>query len=93
MNNSYRLGENVPFNVRAGKFGDNEDAAEHFGHLHAIMSDGVGVPEDGNDYTVGPWLTFDPKTETHTGNHAEAANRLLKDPNNAGFEVPRLAEI
>ena len=33
-------------------------------------------------------LTFDPKTELHTGDHAEAANALLKDPNNKGFEVP-----
>ena len=87
MNNSYRLGEQVPFNKKAGKFGDNSDAAEHFGRLHSIMKDGVGVPEDGAKYTVGPWLTFDAKTERHTGEHAEAANALLKDPNNKGFEV------
>ena len=37
MNNSYRLGEKVPFNARAGRFGDNTDAAEHFGRLHEIM--------------------------------------------------------
>ncbi|MEM9660579.1 MAG: Gfo/Idh/MocA family oxidoreductase, partial [Planctomycetota bacterium] len=30
MNNSYRLGEKVPFNAKAGRFGDNADAAEHF---------------------------------------------------------------
>ena len=88
MNNSYRLGEKVPFNKKAGKFGDNADAAEHFGKLHDIMGKGVGVAEDGNHYTVGPTLTFDPKAERHTGDHAEAANKLLKDPNNAGFEVP-----
>ena len=88
MNNSYRLGEKVPFNAKAGSFGDNKDAAEHFVKLHEIMRDGVGVPEDKAEYIVGPWLTFDPKTERHTGDHADEANKLLKDPNNPGFEVP-----
>jgi predicted dehydrogenase len=93
MNNSYRLGTQVPFNAKAGKFGDNADAHEHFMRLHAVMSDGVGLPEDGNHYTVGPWLTYDPATEQHTGDHADAANALLKDPNNPGFEVPTQAEV
>ena len=30
MNNSYRLGKKVPFNEKAGRFGDNKDALEHF---------------------------------------------------------------
>jgi len=93
MNNSYRLGEQVPFNAKAGRFGDNADAAEHFGRLHEIMRDGVGIPEDGAEYTVGPWLTFDPESETHTGEYAEAANTLLKDPNRSGFEVPELGKV
>jgi hypothetical protein len=42
MNNSYRLGTNVPFNAKAGKFGDNTDAHDHFMALHEIMRDGVG---------------------------------------------------
>lgn len=88
MNNSYRLGEDVPFNAKAGRFGDNADAAEHFAKLHHLMKDGVGVPEDGNHYTVGPWLTFDPQTERCTGEHAKTANQLLKDPNNKGFQIP-----
>jgi len=93
MNNSYRLGEKAPFNAKAGKFGDNADAAEHFMKLHEVMRDGVGIPEDKAEYTVGPWLTFDPKTELHTGDHAEAANALLKDPNNKGFEVPTIDSV
>ncbi len=93
MNNSYRLGEKKPFNAKAGQFGDNADASEHFMKLHEVMRDGVGIPEDKAEYTVGPWLTFDPKTERHTGNHAEAANTLLKDPNNKGFEVPTIDKV
>ncbi len=93
MNNSYRLGEKVPFNEKAGQFGDNKDAAEHFRRLHSIMRDGVGVPEDGAEYVVGPWLTFDPASERHTGDHAEAANLLLKDPNRKGYEIPEADKV
>jgi predicted dehydrogenase len=88
MNASYRLGKKVPFNARAGRFGDNKDAYEHFMKLHALMRDRVGVPEGGAEYTVGPWLTFDAKTERHTGEWAAEANALLKDKNRPGFEVP-----
>lgn len=93
MNNSYRLGEKVPFNAKAAKFGDNKEAAEHFLRLHEIMKDGVGIPENGAEYTVGPWLTFDPETELHTGEHAEAANALLQDENHPGFEIPSLTQV
>lgn len=88
MNNSYRLGETVPFNAKAGRFGDNADAAEHFAKLHEIMRDGVGIPENAAKYQLGPTLSFDPATERFVGEHAEAANRLLKDDNNPGFRVP-----
>ena len=36
MNNSYRLGKPVPFNAKAGRFGDDKDAYEHFMKLHEI---------------------------------------------------------
>ncbi|MBN1853325.1 MAG: Gfo/Idh/MocA family oxidoreductase [Pirellulales bacterium] len=93
MNNSYRLGVKVPFTAEAGKFGDNRDAYEHFMKLHEIMRDGVGLPEDGTEYIVGPWLTFDPSTERFVGNFSEEANVLLKDPNRAGFEVPTPTDV
>ncbi|MBL8810302.1 MAG: Gfo/Idh/MocA family oxidoreductase [Planctomycetaceae bacterium] len=93
MNNSYRLGEKVPFNAKAGKFGDNKEAAEHFLKLHSVMKDGVGIPENGAEYVVGPWLTFDPQSERHTGDHADAANQLLKDPNRPGYEVPAVDKV
>lgn len=93
MNNSYRLGTEVPFDAKAGRFGDRTDVAEHFEKLHAIMRDGVGIPADAADYRVGPMLSFDPATERHTGDHAEAANALLKAPNTKGFEVPDPARV
>lgn len=93
MNNSYRLGKLAPFNESASSFDGNADAQDHFGRLHSIMSNGVGLPEAGNDYTVGPWLTFDPETEKHTGSFAEEANALLKDPNRADYQVPTSASV
>ncbi len=93
MNNSYRLGSQLPFDAKAGRFGDRADVAGHFEKLHAIMRDGVGIPADGATYRVGPMLTFDPATERHTGDHAEAANALLKDPNTKGFEVPDATRV
>ncbi|NLY01649.1 MAG: Gfo/Idh/MocA family oxidoreductase [Rhodopirellula sp.] len=93
INNSYRLGKKVPFNEKAGRFGDNAEAHEHFMKLHAIMRDGVGVPEDGAHYIVGPWLNFDAETELFTGEHAAEANRLVKDPNRPGFEVPAADKV
>lgn len=92
MNNSYRLGKEVPFNKKAGRFGDDADAHEHFGKLHDLM-DNAGLAKDGEKYTVGPWLTFDPETETHVGPNAKKANALLQDDNNRGFEVPSLANL
>ncbi len=93
MNNSYRLGKKAPFNLKSGKFGDNPEAYEHFAKLHDVMSNGVGIPEDGNEYIVGPWVTFDPATERFTGDNAEAANVLLKDPNRPGFEIPAAKDV
>ena len=92
MNNSYRLGKEVPFNGMAAGFSDNPDATEHFLRLHEVMSKGVGVKE-GEKYTVGPWLAYDPQTERHTGEHAEAANALLKDNNREGFVVPSATDV
>jgi len=93
INNSYRLGEKVPFNAKAGRFGDNKDAAEHFMKLHEIIRDGMGVPEDKAEYVVGPWLSFDPKTERFTGERADEANKLVKDPNRSGFVVPEADKV
>jgi predicted dehydrogenase len=93
MNVSYRLGKKVPFNAKAGRFGDDKAATEHFLKLHSIMKDGCGVPEDRANYIVGPWLTFDPATERFTGDRADEANKLLRDPNNKGFQVPDVDKV
>ena len=45
----------------AAPVGDNQDAAEHFGKFHDIMANEVQVKK-GSKYTVGPTLTFEPKS-------------------------------
>jgi predicted dehydrogenase len=93
MNDSYRLGKKVPFNARAGRFGDNTAAHDHFMELHAIMRDGCGVPEDKAHYIVGPWLEFDGDSEVFQGEFASQANKLLKDENRKGFQIPDLQRV
>ena len=93
INNSYRLGKSAPFNAKAGRFGDNKDAYEHFMKLHEIMRDKCGLPEDKASYVVGPWLTFDPKTEKFTGEFAKEANELVRNPNRKGFEIPDMDKV
>mgnify|MGYP002396029392 CR=1 FL=1 len=88
MNISYRLGEKVPFNAQAGRFGDNDIAYEEFMKLHDIASDGMGIPQNGDEYVVGPWLRFDGEAEHFVGNRAEEANRLLADPRNYEYDIP-----
>lgn len=93
LNNSYRLGKKVPFNSKAGSFGDHQDASEHFEKLHNIMQNDVGIPANSEQYIVGPTLQFDPENERHVGEMAEQANKLMKAPNNQTFQLPSLATI
>ena len=88
MNTSYRLGEKVPFNAKAGRFGDNNIAFEEFMKIHDIATDGMGIPQDSTDYIVGPWLTFDGDNEVFVGDRSREANELLRDPRRAEFDIP-----
>ncbi|KAA5545897.1 Gfo/Idh/MocA family oxidoreductase [Roseiconus nitratireducens] len=93
MNNSYRLGSEVPFSAKPTDFGGNEDAVEHFGRLHRIMSDGVGLSAKDANYTLGPMLEFDPSSERFVGERSEEANVLLKDADNPGYEIPSVENV
>lgn len=93
MNISYRLGEKVPFNARAGRFGDNKLAFEEFMKIHEIIRDGMGVPVDQANYIVGPWLHFDGEAEHFVGEHSVEANKLLRDPRRAEFDIPSPASV
>ena len=86
-------GPQVPFNAKAGGFAGNSDAQEHFERLHEIMSKGVGVPDDARVRRRPVARRLIRKSERHTGDFADEANTLLKDPNRAGFEVPDVKDV
>lgn len=93
MNNSYRLGTEVPFSETASDFGGNQDAVEHFGRLHKMMADGAGLTAKNANYTLGPMLSFNADTESFEGDRSDEANRLLKDPDNPGYEIPSIKDV
>ncbi|MDD4108439.1 MAG: Gfo/Idh/MocA family oxidoreductase [Prolixibacteraceae bacterium] len=93
MNISYRMGEKVPFNAKAGRFGDNTIAFEEFMKIHDIVRDGMGVPVDLAEYNVGPWLEFDGEAEHFVGENSVEANRLLSDLHRPGFDIPSPASV
>ena len=73
----YPNGQYVYFNVRNVNYDGYQRQVENQYYF-----------EDGGKIIVGPWLTFDPETERHTGEFATEANELLKDANRPGFQVP-----
>jgi predicted dehydrogenase len=87
-NISYRLGQGKPGNYNEARkaVGDN---AEVVATLERIRDNcrAVGLPIDGMTYTIGEVLTFDPAAEKFTGEHAEAANKLLTREYRRPFEV------
>ena len=93
MNNSYRLGSKVPFSETASDFGGNQDAIEHFGRLHKVMSEGVGISGSDASYQLGPMLNFNAQTERFEGERADEANALVKDANNPGYEIPSVDAV
>ena len=85
-NISYRIGEPAaPAKARAecDKFEESKatwnDTVEH------LASNGVDLAVE--NPIVGPWLTFDPKTERFTGDHADEANALVKESYRAPYVI------
>lgn len=89
-NASYRLGEQVPFDVKAKKLGDNREVVETFENITRNLQ-GVGVMLEGASYQLGRTLTLDSQTERFTGDGAEQANAFLTRKYRAPFVVPEQA--
>jgi hypothetical protein len=85
-NISYRLGKPGQYDKARASIGDNTEAVAVIERIRD-NSKAVGVPVDKTIYTIGPTLTFDPATERFTGDHAEAANKLLTRDYRAPFIV------
>jgi hypothetical protein len=90
MNISYRLGQEKPFSEEVISFGNpmNQMVEEQFNWFHSVMRDGVGLNQNNTHYRVGPWLTFDSDSEKFTGEYANNANTLLRNPRRSGFDIP-----
>jgi predicted dehydrogenase len=86
-NISYRLGETAPYNAAAKRIGDNKQVVEAFANIAENLK-AVGVKLEETDYTVGPLLNFNAKTESFTGERADQANALLTRKYRAPYVVP-----
>jgi len=86
-NISFRLGQTVPMDKAAGALGDNKQVVKSFDDLRENLKAVDAKLADAN-YTLGPKLAFDAKTERFTGEGADAANPLLSRPYRAPFVVP-----
>jgi hypothetical protein len=87
-NASFRLGEPQPFGMQSKSLGDNKEIVSSFDNIRENLK-AVDVKLDDATYTVGPKLTFDPKSEKFTGERAEEANRLITREYRAPFVVPK----
>ena len=77
-NLSYRMGKQVPFSETPVGFGDNELVHDSIDTLKENLVGALGMDLGKNNYTLGPKLTFDPKSEKFVGN-AEADKLLTRD--------------
>jgi predicted dehydrogenase len=85
-NVSYRLGEQVPFDRRSKRFGDDKQVYETFEALQRNLTWGAGLKLEDLTYRLGRTLSFDPATERFVGD--DAANRLLGREYRKPFVVP-----
>lgn len=88
-NISYRLGVGDPKNYDKARSlaGTNKEVVAALEKIRDNCK-AFGIPTDEMTWTIGPVLTFDPKTEKFTGDQAEAANKLLTREYRAPFVVP-----
>jgi predicted dehydrogenase len=86
-NISYRLGEEVSFDTRTQKLGDNREVVATFHNLTENLQ-GVGVKLSEASYRLGRTLVLDPTTERFVGDGAEKANAFLTRNYRKPFVVP-----
>lgn len=87
-NASYRLGEDLPFQQKPQKLGDNSVVVESFKNIQENLT-GVGIKLAEHNYRLGRTLTLDPQTERYIGDGADQANAFLTREYRAPFVVPK----
>lgn len=89
-NIAWRVGKATPVEEVRESFKQHEDALNT---LESILTqlEGNEVDLKAKPFIAGPKLSYDLKTETFTGGHAEAANVFVKRPFREPFIVPENA--
>lgn len=86
-NISYRIGKEASVDQVGKQLGDHEESKETWAqtmdHLKAH-----GVDLNIEKPILGPWLTWDPKSERFTGDHADEANALVKEKYREPYVIP-----
>jgi predicted dehydrogenase len=89
-NISYRLGRQARPEAIRERITGQHDFAEAFDRLSGHLREN-GVNIGATPATLGPWVNYDPKQESFTGEFADAANALNRREYRAPFVVPTIA--
>ncbi len=85
-NISYRLGELVPFNKKAGTLGDDKDAVEALENMKDHLGRQTEMKLEESQYRLGRKLQYDAQAEKFVGD--PEADKLLTRPYRQPFVVP-----
>ncbi len=86
-NISYRLGKQISNDEIKERLSTSKAAQVTFEHFVQNLVDNK-IDMKAEMASVGPWLEFDPKSETFVGEFAEEANKMAKEEYAPGFELP-----
>jgi predicted dehydrogenase len=86
-NISYRVGQQASCDAVSKQVAGIEEAESIWGDtIEHLKSHNIDLAKERP--TLGPWLTFDPKQERFTGQHADAANAHVKERYRKEFTIP-----
>ena len=86
-NISYQVGQPASCDAVSKQVAGIEEAESIWGDtIEHLKSNNIDLAKERP--TLGPWLTFDPKQERFTGEHADAANALVKEDYRKEFSIP-----
>ncbi len=86
-NISYLIGKPASCDDVSKAVSGTEEAEETWKQtMDHLKRNGVDLAKE--KPTLGPWLTYDPKTERFTGDHADEANALVKEDYREPFVIP-----
>ena len=86
-NNSLRVGKPADPNKITEACSNTEEGKHHWEDtMEHLRSNGVDLKVE--KATLGPWLTYDKKTERFTGDHAKEANKLVKESYRDPYVIP-----